>query len=146
MKWARGRKIFLFLRSFPYSNFLFLYLGLAFCFFIFFPIKEIVNVFQFKEDTFSDGKQNVAAQKNTLMPVSDGLGPSIFFRNLEKNESREGIEGWKICLFPARVSILTLMLWFIKVLFRISFLSWRVNTYVSRQIKGIKKRNESTNY
>ena len=46
--------------------------------------------------------------------------------------------------FPPEWAFLTLMLCFETVLFRICTLTWRVNNYVSRQQKGINRRNEST--
>ena len=50
------------------------------------------------------------------------------------------------CLFPAaRVGIFVFVVNMIKILFTICSLTWRVNNYVSRQGKGINRRNESTN-
>ena len=52
---------------------------------------------------------NNGAGLNTLMSTSDGLGPSIFCRKMEKaRPMREEIDG-KIVYLPARVGILTLM-------------------------------------
>ena len=46
--------------------------------------------------------------------------------------------------FPARDSFQPLMLFFVKVLFPIFTLTWRVNNYVSRQEKSISRRKENT--
>ena len=46
------------------------------------------------EYTFSDSKQYVGARTNTLMSISDGLGPYIFCRKMEKTQSmREEMDG-----------------------------------------------------
>ena len=48
------------------------------------------------------------------------------------------------CLFPTRVALFPFIDNMIKVLSRIGILIWRVNKYVSRQVKGNNWRNEST--
>ena len=67
------------------------------------------------ECTFSlDCKQYVSAARNTLMSISDGLGPSIF--SVEKwkcvRPVGEGMDG-KVVYFPPESAFLTLMLYFI---------------------------------
>ena len=54
-----------------------------------------------------------------------------------KGASYEGRDGWKSCLFPARVGISDFDVLMNKVLFPICNLTWRwwVNNYVSRQEK-----------
>ena len=42
------------------------------------------------EDTFLDCKQYVGAGINSLMSISDGLGPSIFCRKMEKARPMRG--------------------------------------------------------
>ena len=72
---------------------------------------------------------------NTLMSISDGLGPSIFCRKMEKaRPMREKMDG-KVVYFPPESALLPLMLYFSTVLFPICTLTWRVNNYVSRQEK-----------
>ena len=72
---------------------------------------------------------------STLMSISDGLGPSIFCRKMEKaRPMREEMDG-KAVYFPPESALLPLMLYFLTVLFPICTLTWRVNNYVSRQEK-----------
>ena len=61
-----------------------------------------------------------------------------------KGASYDGRDGWKSCLFPARVGKFDFDVIMYKVLFPICTLTWRVNKYVSRQGEGINRRNEST--
>ena len=61
------------------------------------------------EFTFLDRKQYVGAGINTLMPISDGLGPSIFCRKMEKaHPKREDVDGKMLNFRQSRH--LTLML------------------------------------
>ena len=77
--------------------------------------------------------KSVGAGINTLMSISDGLGPSFFRRKMEKaRPMREEMDG-KIVYFPPESALLPLMLYFSTVLFPIRTLTWRVNNYVSRQ-------------
>ena len=79
--------------------------------------------------------KSVGAGIKTLMSISDGLGPSIFCRKLEKaRPMREDMDG-KAVYFPPESALLPLMLYFSTVLFPIYALTWRVNNYVSRQEK-----------
>ena len=51
-----------------------------------------------------------AREQNTLMCISDGLGPSIICRKIEKARStREELDG-EVVFFTARVSFPILML------------------------------------
>ena len=51
---------------------------------------------------------------NTLMTISDGLGPSVFGRKMEKaRRMREEMDG-KVVHFPQESAFLTLMLHFKK--------------------------------
>ena len=69
------------------------------------------------------------------MSISDGLGPSIFCRKMEKaRPMREEMDG-KVVYFPPESAFLPLMLYFSTVLFPICTLAWRVNNYVSRREK-----------
>ena len=53
---------------------------------------------------YQNCKQYVGAGINTLISITGGLGPSIFRRKI-KNASYDGRDGWKSCLFAARVGI-----------------------------------------
>ena len=75
------------------------------------------------------------------MSIFDGLCPSIL-SNGGKSASYEEKSGWKGCFFPARVHILTFVIY--RALFLVCTLSWRVYNYVFRQGKGINRKNEST--
>ena len=80
--------------------------------------------------------KSVGAGINTLMSISDGLGPSIFCRKMEKaRPMREEMDG-KVVYFPPESALLPLMLYFSTVLFPIYALTWPG--------KGINRRNEST--
>ena len=76
--------------------------------------KEIFFFRPFMEYTFLEGKQNVGAGVGALMPISDGLGPSIFCRKMEKaRPMREEMNG-KVVYFPPESAHLTLILYFKK--------------------------------
>ena len=82
-----------------------------------------------------DCKQHVGAGINALMSISDGLGPSIFCRKMEKmRPMMEEMDG-KVVYFPPESAFPNLMLYLYTVLFPICTLTWRVNNYVSRQEK-----------
>ena len=69
------------------------------------------------------------------MSISDGLGPSISCRKMEKaRPMREEMDG-KVVFFPPGSALQPLMLYLSTVLFPICTLTWRVNNYVSRQEK-----------
>ena len=79
--------------------------------------------------------KSVGAGLNTLMSISDGLGPSIFCRKLEKaRPMKEEMDG-KVVYFPPESALSPLMLYFSTVLFPICTLTWRANNYLSRQEK-----------
>ena len=96
MKWARGWWLFIF--SILSTNlkscilyFLFYFISLMKHFSLFYPGKK----------PFLDCKQNVGARIDTLMSISDGLGPSIFCRKMEKaRPMREEIDRKVVCLPP----------------------------------------------
>ena len=77
------------------------------------------------EYTFLDCTQYVGAGINSLVSISDGLEPSFSVEN-GKNASYEGSDGWKGCLFPARVGIFNFDVAIYKVLFPICTLTWCV--------------------
>ena len=79
--------------------------------------------------------KSVGVGIDTLMSISDGLGPSIFCRKMEKARlMREEMDG-KVVYFPPESALLPSMLYFSTVLFPICTVTWRVNNYVSRQEK-----------
>ena len=77
------------------------------------------------------------------MSISDGLDTYFFRRMMEKTRSmKEEMDGEVFISRQSRnFSFIDNM---IKVIFAICTLNWRVNNYVSRQGKGINRRNEST--
>ena len=56
----------------------------------------------------------------------------------------EGINGWKGVYFPPESASFVFIVNVFKVFFPICTLTWRVNNYVSRQGKGINRRNENS--
>ena len=67
-----------------------------------------------------------------------------FLSKVGKTHPMKEENGWKICLLLARVGIFYFDIVIYKVLFPICTLTWRVHNYVSRQGKGIIRRNEKT--
>ena len=66
------------------------------------------------EYTFPDCKQYVSAGENTLMSVSDGIGPFIFCRKMEKaRPMREEMDGKVVNCRQSR-HFLTLIIYYIK--------------------------------
>ena len=58
---------------------------------------------------YQNCKQYVGARINTLLSISDGLGPSICYRDLETaRPMREEMDG-KLVYFPPKSELLTLM-------------------------------------
>ena len=77
------------------------------------------------------------------MSISDRLDPYTFRRKMEKTRSvkEETEEKLFISRQSRHISFVIIM---IKVLSLLCTFTWLVNNYVSRQGKGINKRNEST--
>ena len=99
----------------------------------FLQIKELFFLFPFTEYFCVTVNKGVGAGTNTLMSISDGLGPSIFCRKMENvRPMREEMVG-KVVYFPPESALSPLMLCFSTVLFPICTLTWRANNYVSRQ-------------
>ena len=89
-------------------------MNLVFCFVSLFITKEIFFLRPLIEYTFLECEQNVGEGINTLMSISDGSGPSIFCRKMEKTRlMREEMDGKIVCL-PPELAFLTLILKFIK--------------------------------
>ena len=79
-----------------------------------FLTDELIFLRPFIEYSFLECKQNVGAGISTLMSISDGFGPSIFCRKMEKaRPMREGMDG-KVVYFAPESAFFTLMLYFIK--------------------------------
>ena len=80
-------------------------------------------------------KQNLGVGMNTLMSISDGLGPSVFCRKMRRTRSmREEMDG-KVVYFPPASAFQSFDVFILKVLFSICTLTRRVNNYVSRRGK-----------
>ena len=77
------------------------------------------------------------------MSFSDGLDPYIFLSMMEKTRSMKGEMDGEVFV-SHQIRHFTFKDNMIKVLFPISTLTWRVSNYVSRQGKGLSRRNEST--
>ena len=61
-----------------------------------------------------------------------------------KDAAYEGRNGWKSVYFPPESASFAFVSNVIKVLFPTGNLTWRVNKYVSRRGKSVKKRNENS--
>ena len=89
--------------------------------------------------------KGVGAGINTLMSISDGLGPSILCRKMEKvGASYEGRNGWKSCLFPARVGTLTFDAILFDSTFPLLYFDLACKQLCFPPGKSINRRNEST--
>ena len=87
----------------------------------------------------------VGAVIRTLRSVSNGLGPYLFHRKMEKTRPmREKLDG-KVFI-PHRGLRFAFKVSMIKVLslFVIFTLTWRANNYGSRQGRGKNRTNESS--
>ena len=84
-----------------------------------FLTKELFFIRPFMEYTFLGCKQNVGARINTLMSISDELGPSIFCQKMEKaRPMREKMHG-KVVYFPPESAFFNFDAILYKVLFPI---------------------------
>ena len=127
MKWTWGWWLFIFAILFKAMQSIFLF------FTLFFPTKEIFFLFHLGNIFYRTVNKSVGAGRDTLMSISDGLGPSIFWWKMEKTRPmREEMDG-KAVYFPPESALLPFMLYFSTVPFPICTLTWRVNNYVSRQ-------------
>ena len=105
-------------------------------FFIFFHFKSFYIFFsQLRKLVYQDHKQYVGAGINTLMSISDGLGPSIFCRKMEKARPMMKEMDGKVVYFPPESAYPAFDVLISEVLFPICTSTWRVNNYVSRQEK-----------
>ena len=85
--------------------------------------------------SFLDCKQYVGAGVDTLMSISEGLGPSIFCRKMEKGASYEEEMDERVGYFPPESAFSYFDAIIYKVLFPICTLTWRADIFVSRQEK-----------
>ena len=78
--------------------------------FLYFSILSyFIFLSQLRKLVYQDCKQHVAEGKNALMSISDGLGPSISCRKMEKaRPMMEEMDG-KVVYFPPESAFLTLM-------------------------------------
>ena len=129
MKWTWGWWLFIFAILFKVMH------SVLFILFSFSQLRKHFLFFPFRDYIFRTVNKNVGAGINTLMSISDGLGLSIFCQKMEKaRPMREEMDG-KVVYCPPESAFLSLMLYFLTVLFPLCTLTWRVNNYVFRQEK-----------
>ena len=78
------------------------------------------------------------------MSVSNGLGPSLFLSKDGKGASYEGRDGWKSCLFPARVGTLAFDAKLFDSTFPYLYFDLACKQLCFPPGKSINKKNEST--
>ena len=92
---------------------------------------------------FYHGQQSVGAGMDTLMSISDGLGPSLFCRMMEKARPiREEMDG-KVVYFPPE-SAFWLRCSNLQSTFSSLYLDLACNQLCFPPGEGINRRNEST--
>ena len=108
------------------------------CIFQYFPFMENLS------DHFFVIIFCVGARLSTLLLSSDWSDPYFFRRKMEKTRSvKEEMEGELFISCQSRhISFVSYLIW-VKYFSLICTLTWRVNNFVSRQGKGINRRNES---
>ena len=87
-------------------------LSIFFIFTPFFPTKEIIFLFHLGNIICRTVDKNVGAGIDTLMSISDGLGPSIFCQKMEKARPMREVMDGKVVYFPPESAFLPLMLYF----------------------------------
>ena len=106
-----------------------------FSIFFYFPFKERSCIYR---ERYRRGNMHFDIHfwqiRSVHCPSNDGKEAACY----------EGINGWKGVQFATESAFQPLMLYFVRVLFPISTLTWRANNYVSRQRNGIKRKKEST--
>ena len=101
--------IYIFHIIFVYNFIIFIIKVMDLVFYFVFLTRGNMQSFPIYGRHFSNFKQNVGAEINTLMSIFDGLGPSIFCRMMEKaRPMREEMDG-KVVYFPPESSFLTLL-------------------------------------
>ena len=66
----------------------------------------------------------------------------LFLPKYGKDAACEGRKGWKGVHLPPESASFVFLVNLIKILFPICTLTWSVNNYVSRQAKGIDRKNQ----
>ena len=119
-----------------YFVFYFIFLIFHFCDFIFtLLIKEILRIFHLWSIQVSR-LYTICRRGNKHFDVHLRRIRAVHFLSKDgKGASWDGRDGWKSCLFPARVGIFDFNVIMYRVLFPICTLNWRVNNWVSRQEK-----------
>ena len=123
-------------------NFSSIYMNFVFCFFFSFRCIFIIIFFWKTSLIFCLCYFLCWRRLTSLMSISDGLDPYLFRRKMEKTRSMKEEMGGEVFI-SARVVIFSFIDRMIKKLFPICTLSWRVNTYVSRQGKDKNRKNGS---
>ena len=101
--------IYIFHNIFAYILNIFIIKVIDLVFYFIFLTRGNMQSFTICGRQFSNFKQYVGAGINTLMSISDGLGPSIFCRKMEKaRPMREDMDG-KVVYFPPESSFFTLI-------------------------------------
>ena len=89
--------------------FVFYFIFLIFHYFLLFKLRKLSVFFIYGVYNYQDSKQHVGPEMDTLMSISDGLGPSIFCRKMEKaRPMMEEMDG-KVVYFPPELAFLTFM-------------------------------------
>ena len=78
----------------------------------FFHFTHFIFCSQLRKLVNQNYKRHVGAGINALMSISDGLGPSIFCRKMEKARPMMEEMAGKVVYFPPESAFLTLMLYF----------------------------------
>ena len=109
----------------------------------FFPTKEIIFLFHLGNIFCRTVYKNIGAGIDTLMSNSDGLGPSIFCRKMEKaRPMREEMDG-KVVYFPPESALLPLIILFDSTCPYL-YLDLACKQLCFPPGKGMNRRNEST--
>ena len=77
-------------------------------------LSYFIFLSQLRKLVYQDCKQSVGAGMNALMSISDGLGPSIFCRKMEKARPMLVEMDGKVVYFPPESAFLNLMCWCLK--------------------------------
>ena len=88
--------------------------------------------------------KSVGAGINTLMSISDGLGPSIFCRKMENARPMKDGMGGRVVYFPPESALSPLMLYFSTVILSYLYFDLACKQLRFPPGKGINRRNEST--
>ena len=114
--------------------FYFIFLIFHFCYFYFtLLIKEIPRIFHLWSVQLAS-LQPICRRRNKHFDFHlRGIRTVHFLSKDGQGASYDRRDGWKGCLFHARVGIFDFDVIMYRILFPICTLTWRVNNYVSRQ-------------